>query len=157
MYRQKRSHRSSFDFFSPPKTVTVGGKEYPIRWDFETAFRFMEYVDRSEEDDETFLNTVLKIWYPLLPEDKDEALDAAITFYCGGTPPKSGYYTPSFPPKTCREELYLAFLRRYGIDLNRQKLHWWIFRRLAEGVQKERRTPWTEHTLPELQEPNFPV
>ena len=151
------SRKAPRDFFSPPKTVTVEGREYPIRWDFETAFRFMEYVDRSEDDDETFLNTVLSLWYPLIPENRDAAMEAAVTFYCGGTPPKKGYYAPAFPPQTCREDFYLAFLSRYGIDLNKQTLHWWIFRRLAEGLRKERRTPWTETRSQELPEPNFPV
>ena len=123
-------------FFRPATTVTVDGKEYPIRWGFETAFLFAEYVDRSEDDDELFLDTVLSIWYPKIPENKDRALDEAIRFYCGGTPPKEGYYQPVATPGIGREETYLAFLQRYGIDLNREEMHWWVFRRLAENLKE---------------------
>lgn len=132
------------EFYSPPKSVTVNGVAYPINWDFETAFRFTEYVDRSQDDDEAFLETVLTIWYPTVPEDRDAALEAAITFYCGGTPPKEGYYTPAVPTDGRRAEFYYLFLRRYGIDLNREPLHWWVFRRLAATLQTERRGVWTD-------------
>ncbi len=133
------------DFFHPPKYVTVEGIDYPIRWDFETAFLFMEYVDASQDDDATFLETVLSLWYPVIPKNRDKAMDEAIRFYCGGTMPEEGYYSPSFSPVPRREEVYFDFLKHYKIDLNRERLHWWIFRRLAEEL-KERRTPsWTEN------------
>ena len=58
--------------------MEINGASVPIRWDFETAFRFMEYVDGSEDEDEVFLQRVLEIWYPNVPSDRDAALDAAI-------------------------------------------------------------------------------
>ena len=115
---------------SLPKTVTVAGRQIPIGWDFATALRFMEYVDTSEDEDEVFLETVLKIWYRTVPEDRDGALDAAIRFYCGGRSPKEGYYRPLISPKTKPEDLRSFFLCRYGIDLNEDPLHWWEFRQL---------------------------
>ncbi len=120
-----------------PKTVTVAGISYPIRWDFSTALRFMEYVDTSRDDDETFLKTVLEIWYPKVPEDTDEALTQVIRFYCGGDLPGEGYYTPLFPPSEDCTPLYGEFTRQFGIDLQRDPVHWWVFRRLL-GLWKER-------------------
>jgi len=118
-------------FYEPPTCVTVNGVRYPIRWGFETAILFTEYVDGSDDGDETFLDTVLSLWYPKIPEDRNAALDEAIRFYCGGSLPREGYYSPATETKVDREELYLYFLQRYGIDLNRQELHWWVFRKLA--------------------------
>ena len=135
MKRQNSLYRT-FDrpFFDPPTCVTVNGVRYPIRWGFETAILFSEYVDRSEDDDERFLETVLSLWYPHIPEDRDAALNEAIRFYCGGALPGKGYYIPAPEASTDREELYFRFLKHYGIDLNRQELHWWIFRRLAKNL-----------------------
>lgn len=127
------------EFYTLPEEVDVGGIAFPIRSDFETAFHFMDYVDKSEDDDETFLATVLKIWYPTVPEDTDKALTAAIRFYCGGKDPAEGYYTPAVDPDACREGIYLSFLKRYGIDLNRDKVHWWVFRSLLEGLKERGR------------------
>ncbi len=132
--------KHSADFFDPPRTVTVDGKNYPIRWDFSAALRFMEYVDRSEDDDETFLRTVLEIWYPQVPENTDEALTQAIGFYCGGDDPREGYYTPAFAPTEERQGIYLGFLTQFGIDLNREQIHWWVFRRLLQHLKKGGRT-----------------
>lgn len=137
---------SCFDqpFYSPPTEVTVDGVSVPIRWDFETAFRFMDYVDQSEDEDDVFIRTVLEIWYPNVPKNTDEALTAAIRFYCGGQEPGGGYYAPAFSPDTCRETIYLDFLKRYGIDLNRDTVHWWVFRRLMESRNERRSHGWTE-------------
>lgn len=132
------SERSESPFFSPPKEVRVDGISVPIRWDIETAFRFMEYVDTSEDRDEIFLKTVLDIWYPNVPQNTDAALNEAIRFYCGGDLPKAGYYQPVISPELCREEIYLDFLQRYGIDLNRNKIHWWVFRKLLKNKNEGR-------------------
>lgn len=124
------------DFLKLQKTVTIDGKIHPIRWDFTAALRFMEYVDRSEDEDEVFLNNVLKIWYPEIPVNRDEALTQAIRFYCGGTFPDEGYYAPLFSPTENREGIYLYFLNQYGIDLNHDTVHWWVFRTLLKRYKK---------------------
>ncbi|MBO5214156.1 MAG: hypothetical protein J6B86_05250 [Clostridia bacterium] len=126
----------SFTFYNLPKRVKIGGRFYPIRWDFTAALRFMEYVDTSEDEDETFLQRVLEIWYPEIPNDRDEALTQAVRFYCGGTLPEEGYYAPLFSPQEKREGIYLYFLNQYGIDLNTDTVHWWVFRKLLERYKK---------------------
>ncbi len=131
------------EFFNLQKTVTIEGIHYPIRWDFSTALRFMEYVDTSEEeDDEIFLQKVLELWYPQIPENRDEALTQAIRFYCGGNFPEEGYYAPILPPQGDREDIYLYFLNQYGINLNCDTVHWWVFRKLLEYYKKGRKNLW---------------
>ncbi len=142
-------------FFDPPRTVLIKGKEVPIHWDAITAFRFMEYVDSSQEEDTVFLRKVLEIWYPEIPEDTDEALTAAIRFYCGGMDPKDGYYTPAMNPQECKEGIYFGFLKQYGIDLNRDTIHWWVFRRLLESLNGRRESNWTDLKSSELQTVNY--
>lgn len=128
---------SLVDGFSPlRKTVTVEGVNYPIRWDFETALRFMEYVDTSEDDDETFIQNVLKIWYPTVPKNANEALTQVIRFYCGGEFPTVGYYAPLFSPKEGKEEIYRYFLNRFGINLRTETVHWWVVRKLMNDYRR---------------------
>lgn len=151
----KNSYHTDKPFFSPPETVEINGAPVPIRWDFKTAFRFMEYVDGSEDEDEVFLQRVLEIWYPHIPSDRDAALDAAIRFYCGGSDPKQGYYEPLVDPNQSKEGIYLHFLKNYGIDLNRDTVHWWVFRRLMEGIRERRKEPWIESKSYRSQTANF--
>ena len=122
--------------FSQEVKVDIHGTPTPIRWNFTAALRFMDYVDNSTDDDETFLDTVLKIWYPEIPQDRDLALTRAIEFYCGGNAPGEGYYSPVFALES-KETIREAFLRRYGIDLDRDDVHWWTFRRLLRQIGKE--------------------
>lgn len=129
-------------FYPLPESVSVNGKEYAINHTFGTALSFMNYVDESKEtDDKTFLDTVLSLWYPIVPEDRDAAMNAALQFYCGGTMPQKGYYTPVFAPADYKKNVYFDFLKNYGIDLNRDDLHWWVFRELLLAL-RERRTKW---------------
>lgn len=121
-----------------PKTVSVEGKSYPIRWDFSAALQFMEYVDTSKDEDEVFLRKVLEIWYPRIPDDFDEALTQAIRFYCGGNLPQEGYYAPIFSVHEDRTGIYQFFLNHYGINLKQDCVHWWVFRQLLEQYQNGR-------------------
>lgn len=130
------------ELFPLTKSVTVEGKIYPIRWDFSTAIRFMEYVDTSEDEDEVFLQKVLEIWYPQVPENKDEALTQAIRFYCGGDLPKEGYYAPILPSQGDRGNIYSYFSNQYGIDLHHDTVHWWVFRKLLEQYKRGRTIEW---------------
>lgn len=140
--KKVRSLVDTSAFLDLQKTVTVEGKIYPIRWDFSAALRFMEYVDSSEDDDEIFLQRVLELWYPEVPDNRDEALTQAIRFYCGGDLPEEGYYAPILPPQGDRSDIYLYFSNQYGIDLNRDTVHWWVFRKLLEYYKKGRKNPW---------------
>ncbi len=140
-----KQHKLTPDISFPdrlPQTVTVEGQQYPIRWDFAAALRFMEYVDTSQDDDECFLKTVLEIWYPRVPENRDEALTQAIKFYCGGDLPGAGYYTPAFAPSEDHTTLYEGFREQFGIDLKQDPVHWWVFRQLLQSFQERRKTLW---------------
>ena len=130
------------------KTVFVDGKQFPIRWDFQTALRFMEYVDSSKDDDETFLQNVMKIWYPTVPSNTDEALTQIIQFYCGGDLPKAGYYTPAFTPSEDHSALSAGFWEQFGIDLTKDTLHWWVFRKLLHQYDKRRTKAWKSNNQP---------
>ena len=138
---KKTTGSSPTDRFYPlPESVTVNGKEYAINHHFGTALAFMNYVDESdEENDKIFLDTVLRLWYPVIPQDRDAALEAALRFYCGGALPREGYYTPVFAPADYKKKVYFEFLKTYGIDLNRDDPHWWVFRELLLAL-RERRT-----------------
>ncbi len=115
-----------------PLWVEVAGRPYLLRGDVKSVTDFMEYIDTSQDDDALFLTRALGILYPLLPEDRDGALEAVICFYNGGTFPEEGYYIPLFPPKE-KERVFREFQARYGIDLTKTPFAWQEFRRLKKG------------------------
>ena len=134
--RESLMMNTNFLPYDLPKTVTVDGICVPIRWDFGTALRFMEYVETSQDDDETFVRTVLEIWYPTVPNNLDEALTQVIRFYCGGDLPKEGYYSPFFSPQENKEDIFRFFLNRFGIDLRTETLHWWTARQYMNHYRR---------------------
>ena len=126
-------------FFPLPHTVTVDGKEYPIRWDTDTVFDFMEYVDESRDEDGDFVNRVLEIWYPQIPENRTQALDAALEFYRAQGPGPCVPCMKAGSAKERRKAVYYEFLAQFGIDLNRTVLHWWAFRELLCRLKERSR------------------
>ncbi len=122
--------------------VTVEGMRYPLRGDFLSVLKFMQYLDRSMEEDDLFLEQALGILYPCIPPNTDRALEGILTFYNGGTFPEEGYYSPLFLPEET-ENVFQTMKSRYGIDLYETPLFWWDFRRLW----KERNNHGTRTTF----------
>lgn len=132
-----------------PYSVTLAGTEVPISTDYRTGIRFERTLaDVSVPEDEK-LFSVLRMYYgdgifPLLA-DMDtvrEALDAVMRFYrCGSdvtaeTEPEEGASGkgPAFSYEHDAGYIYAAFMETYGIDLARDRLHWWQFRALFLGL-----------------------
>lgn len=126
-----------------PDTVMVNGAEYRIRSDFRTGIRFEEMV-RGKGTDEEKIRGILRLYYPVIPEDIEGAIEAALCFYkCGdkrerknkAASQRRGKILYSFTQDA--PYIFAAFLQQYGINLNRisaDELHWWEFTALFEAL-----------------------
>lgn len=124
----------------PPKSLNIGGVEYPINSDFRTVLRYNEQLKRvNEEDLEGIVRCMQMIFCKALPENLIEVIQSLNWFIrCGRKEKKR---RPSnkllginsnqpFDFETDGEMIYSAFKRNdvYGIDLHEiPYLHWWEF------------------------------
>lgn len=131
----------------PPKSLNIGGAEYPINSDFRTVLRYNEQLKRvSEEDLEGIVRCMQMIFCKALPENLIEAIQSLNWFIrCGRKEKKR---RPSnkllginsnqpFDFETDGEMIYSAFKRNdvYGIDLHEiPYLHWWEFIALLDDL-----------------------
>ena len=132
-----------------PYTVTVANTNIPINTDYRTGILFEQTLSDPVMPDNEKLNTVLKLYYgdavfPLL-DDMDtvqEALKGIMWFYrCGADETagseKEGDASGKDPPFSYKHDagyIYAAFMEAYGIDLTKNRLHWWQFRALFLGL-----------------------
>ena len=132
-----------------PCTVFVAGEEIHIDTDYRTGILFEQVLNDPAMPDGEKLDTVLRLYYgdaifPLLI-DMDavrEALDNIMWFYRCGADETAGSETegdtsgtdPPFSYEHDAGYIYAAFIEAYGIDLAKNKLHWWQFRALFLGL-----------------------
>lgn len=128
-----------------PDTVIVADTVLPIDTDYRTGILLEQTLCDLIMSDEEKLNTVLKLYYgtnifALLNtiEVVQEALERIMWFYrCGverkvesDTKEDSPEKDPPFSYEYDASYIYAAFIEAYGIDLTKQRLHWWQFRAL---------------------------
>ena len=128
-----------------PKKVDIDGKYYEINWDFRTSILFEMMMDDVELSDEEKLIKGIELYYPVIPENLEEAIEKIIWFYsCGKeTNNESGTVSNSKNDKIYSleyddEYIYSAFLSQYRIDLQDiEDLHWWKFKAMFKSLNEE--------------------
>lgn len=132
-----------------PCTVSVANVEIPINTDYRTGILFEQTLSDPAMPDDEKLITILNLYYgeavfPLLDDmDKvQEALNGIMWFYrCGAeetaeseTEEDTSGKEPPFSYEHDAGYIYAAFIEAYGIDLTKNRLHWWQFRALFLGL-----------------------
>ena len=125
-----------------PETVEIGDVEYPINTDFRISILFELMMQDNSLSDKEKMQEAIRLYYPEIPHDLEEAVEKLIWFYRCGKVEKAKKNTASQEGEdTDTQErlvysfehddryIYAAFLSDYGIDLQDvEDLHWWKFR-----------------------------
>lgn len=129
-----------------PKEVWVAGKPYGIRWEYEYSILYeLLMLDDSLTIREK-VDEALQLYFPVIPEDREQAAEAALWFYQCGKEEGKKQKRKSGKGKTQRiysfdyddSYIYAAFLEQYKIDLvDTRNLHWWKFKALFHGLDAE--------------------
>lgn len=128
----------------PPETVTVNGRKYAINTDWRIGVAFETALQDDTLLPEEAITRALKMYYPVMPDDINEAIRQIIWFYrCGKEPEPVDDTNPHIQPKKAydfvqdAEMLISAFWLSYRIDLTAADMHWWVFRALMRGLPQE--------------------
>ena len=151
----------------PPEQVEVDGKLYKINSDFRTSIQFEILMQKKEltEKQKEFANELclldkemdretaellakykdgLELYYPEIPNDINEAINAMLWFYeCGKEnidkkkSKKSGSGKMIYNYNYDADYIYAAFFEQYHIDLAEQELHWWKFSALFSALSED--------------------
>lgn len=127
-----------------PYTVSVNGKDFEVDTDYSTSIRFEQLMlDRTISGADK-VGLALNLYYPVVPDDINGALEAIKQFYRAENTEGLGGFKGSKTASRIYDfdfdapYIYAAFLKDYGIDLTRtEHLHWWAFRALFAALSED--------------------
>lgn len=113
---------------------------YPIDSDFQTGIQMFEILQDSSLSE--FEKVVVCTGF-LFPEGGPKSLELrqkAILWFLSGwntdNLPKGKAEAPTMDYQVDQWRIWVAFLRQYRIDLNRDKLHFWAFMALLRNLEE---------------------
>ena len=113
-------------------------EDYLIRTDFRIGIQIAECLNDVDMAEPEKLQVALKLLYGAgIPSNRQLAEDGLKWFMRGGQPEKE--HTSDGKPQTYDFEqdnrlTYSAFRARYGIDLTRERLHWFAFLSMLDDL-----------------------
>ena len=132
-----------------PTSFKIKGKRYDFNYDFRTSILFcllMQDVDLTEEEK---ILQGLQLYYPKIPNNKEEAYKNILFFYSRGkednseTKVKQGKRifkrnnNRAYDFEADSDLIFSAFMTQYNINLNRENLHWWEFIALFNSLKDD--------------------
>lgn len=123
----------------PPEAITVNGVEYPIDTDFRVWVRF-QGVLLSDETDSDKAGKICELMSDMGLPQTNETLDAMLQFYAGASTENNtggGKNVRAYDFENDSEYIFSAFLDSYGIDLTKERLHWWRFKALFKSLPED--------------------
>lgn len=128
-----------------PITVEIDNKEYEINSDFRTSILFELLMQDSSIGAEDKIITALELYYPVIPENINEAIEQMLWFYrCGKEITsskgngKGKRVTQIYSFEHDDDYIYAAFMDQYNIDLQDiEYLHWWKFKAMFKSLKED--------------------
>lgn len=127
-----------------PKTISVHGTEYPVRWDFRTALQCDQILrSQGELTEEILLKALLKFYVRRPLMFGEEHINQMFWFFtCGREKDKRRFPRKEaginnkqpFDFEKDADVIYAGFLQQYRIDLQKENMHWWKFMILLENL-----------------------
>jgi hypothetical protein len=122
-----------------PKSINVGGLEFPINTDFRAGIAFEIMLEEGERNPLKIISPFFSdIPDGLFKTDFEQAFDALLLYYrCGKKSKSKGKPTQTRQPYSFKNDsnaIFSDFWYYYNIDLSQEGLHWWAFRSLLEGL-----------------------
>lgn len=126
-----------------PESVEIDRTEYKIRTDFRVSILFEMMMQDEELSNEEKLLKALELYYPIIPDNVEEAIEKIKWFYrCGKDIVKSnnnkGESVKIYDYEYDDDYIYSAFLSQYNIDLQDiRHLHWWKFKAMFKSLNED--------------------
>ena len=121
-----------------PEYVKIGDKKYKINSDFRVALECNKIAeDRSISDTERAMAIIYKLYgdeglndY----ENHSELLRLGLKFLSLGKEIEKPEEEPDMDFEQDMDYIETSFISDYGIDLSKEKMHWWKFYNLINGL-----------------------
>ncbi len=128
-----------------PTIININNVEYEINSDFRTSILFELLMQDNSIGKEDKIITALELYYPVIPENINEAIEQILWFYrCGKEITsskgngKGKSITQIYSFEHDDDYIYAAFMDQYNIDLQDiEYLHWWKFKAMFKSLKED--------------------
>ncbi|MDU7363039.1 bacteriophage Gp15 family protein [Clostridium sp.] len=128
-----------------PIAVEIDNKNYEINSDFRTSILFELLMQDDSIGEEDKILMALQLYYPVIPESINEAIEQILWFYrCGKEITsskgngKGKRVTQIYSFEHDDDYIYAAFMDQYNIDLQDiEYLHWWKFKAMFNSLKED--------------------
>ena len=132
-----------------PTSFVIDNRKYEFNSDFRTSILFCLLMQDEELTEEEKILQGLQLYYPEIPNNKEEAYKKILFFYSRGkednaeTKVKQGKRifkrnsNRAFDFEEDADLIFSAFMTQYSINLNRDNLHWWEFMSLFNSLKDD--------------------
>jgi hypothetical protein len=123
-----------------PRTLTVNGEEYAIRWGHRNCLAILTELEKNDLTRWEQYVYLVQALYEDIPPDFSAALAQASWFLNGGRDTSEAAERAdtvrTYSYEQDAELIYAAFSTRHGIDLSTAEMHWWRFRALFSDLME---------------------
>ena len=126
-----------------PQVVIIEGLEVRIKTDFRTSIQFEQILKNKSLSDEEIWNQALNLYYPIIPENINEAINQMLWFYRCGKELKQNeseekQHQEVYSFEHDADSIYNAFRSQYNVNLKEEEdLHWWEFKAMFNGFKED--------------------
>lgn len=117
-----------------PELITINGVDYEINTDYRDALACFECINDAELSDIERAYGVIGLLYKEEPEDANQALKLAIKYLQCGKEQEPSSKEPDMDFEQDIHYIRSSFRSDYGIDINKEDMHWWEFCELLQGL-----------------------
>lgn len=128
-----------------PNEVSIDGIEYAINSGFRYSMIFEMMMQETEIDDNQKIMQALELYYPIIPENINAAVEKLLWFYrCGKDieeikgSGKGKSINQIYSYDFDSEYIFSAFLDQYNVDLQDvENLHWFKFKAMFKALKED--------------------
>jgi len=120
-----------------PEYAEINGKQYKIDTDFNVALKCFEIVEDDTITDYERAIAIVYLLFDFIPEDKDLNLflqKASLFLQCGKDEIEQKSNKKDMDFVQDKNYINASFMSDYKIDLSKEKMHFWQFISLIEGL-----------------------
>ena len=121
-----------------PEYVKIGDKKYKINTDFRIAIECNKIAtDETIKDSERTLAIIYKLFGDEglnSPEDYNKLIELGLKYLSMGEEIEKNNDEPDMDFEQDMDYIVTSFISDYGKDITKEKMHWWTFMNLMNGL-----------------------
>jgi hypothetical protein len=132
-----------------PKKVEIEGEECEINTDYRNVLLYFRALKDEELEESDKLEIAIKLFFKTAPKNIEEAINYINEEYIVCSESQVSMRRRNKIKRSAEKEklvfdfeqdgilIYVSFMQEYGIDLRKEKMHWYVFKALFDGLGEE--------------------